>query len=807
MSYRFSAQLTADGSQAKAEFASTGKAAEKLGKDVETLGGKGKKADAEFAALRAELDRYQAEVRSLTTAHAAATAQMSAQEAQITTLQAQIARLGRTHQGATGNIASMTAQYNDLIVMMAAGQNPIQLALQQGTQITQAFGPGAAAGAFRVLRAGIVSLLSPVNLITIGSIAAGAAMFQWLTSAGEEAESLDDVLERLGGSIDEVRQRASMSAAEVRKEFGSISPEIGRMLADIRRFGLENLETEASAAADALVQQIGEGALRISRAARRAGDQAGREAIQASLAQLYNAGDTQERIAAVDALRRSILGVKAATAEVAQEQENVRRTIVLAEEQFRRMEATQRATADALAELWTSARDGAQEYVATRLAEFETASSILAAMREENEILRLTLQYGADSAQVAEARANAERRAQEEQIESLGITGELADEMRRALEESIALSQVDIASGIAAAASSAAQLAQNLGISVANASRLMAIRQRSGSADPVVFDPRDPRYDPIAAEAARLGESAGRISPFDPRRAPRVSSRGGSGGGGRGRGTSEAERQAEAIERLIESEQRELDLLRESDPVQRELLRHRETLAQASDAQRAAVQQLIATRIEEERQMDQLIARQEFFGDVSLDALDSLILRGEDAADVMEALKMAIARAALEAIWLGTGPLAGIFGGGGEGGLFGMIFGGVPGKKDGGPIYGEGGGRQDKQLIAASPGEYIVNARAAADNFHLLEALNAGAFPRYAAGGYVGRGGASGGGMRSADGAAGSMQIEVLPSELFEVRVRENAERTTARGLRDYDRNVAPKSYSRIKKDPRGLGR
>ena len=41
---------------------------------------------------------------------------------------------------AAGSAANLTAQFNDISVMMAAGQNPMQLAIQQGTQITQVFG-------------------------------------------------------------------------------------------------------------------------------------------------------------------------------------------------------------------------------------------------------------------------------------------------------------------------------------------------------------------------------------------------------------------------------------------------------------------------------------------------------------------------------------------------------------------------------------------------------------------------------------------------------------------------------------------
>lgn len=50
----------------------------------------------------------------------------------------------------------------------------------------------------------------------------------------------------------------------------------------------------------------------------------------------------------------------------------------------------------------------------------------------------------------------------------------------------------------------------------------------------------------------------------------------------------------------------------------------------------------------------------------------------------------------------------------------------IEGFADGGRITGPGGPREDRVLIAASPGEFLVNAQAATANLPLLEAINAG---------------------------------------------------------------------------------
>jgi hypothetical protein len=109
------------------------------------------------------------------------------------------------------------------------------------------------------------------------------------------------------------------------------------------------------------------------------------------------------------------------------------------------------------------------------------------------------------------------------------------------------LEDLDIASGINAAASSAAEMARQLGISVELAGRLMA----GGYERPagVVLDPRDPRFNPLAAEAERLRIEAGKTSPF----APSSSTRGATGGAGG------ASSELQAAARLYESTRTEAE--------------------------------------------------------------------------------------------------------------------------------------------------------------------------------------------------------------------------------------------------------
>lgn len=92
---------------------------------------------------------------------------------------------------ATGNVA---AQLNDIGVMMAAGQSPLTLAIQQGTQLNQIFAGMSGAQVLGSLKTAFLSLINPISLITIGTIAAGAALFQYVTSLNTDGRDSTEVI-------------------------------------------------------------------------------------------------------------------------------------------------------------------------------------------------------------------------------------------------------------------------------------------------------------------------------------------------------------------------------------------------------------------------------------------------------------------------------------------------------------------------------------------------------------------------------------------------------------------------------------
>lgn len=210
MTMRLSLLLTADAQGAKSEIDATAAATGKLKTSIDQLGN-------EAAQTRTQMAGVQAQARAT---------------GQAMTLSA-------------GSVGNLTAQFNDIGMMLMAGQNPLMLAVQQGTQISQVIGPMGAAGAVRALGAAFMGMMSPVSLVTVGSIAAGAAMIQWLTGATDKAVSLEDAVADLSGRVDgfaKASKLANASAKELVETFGQQDRAIRSLLqalADVDRRSVE----------------------------------------------------------------------------------------------------------------------------------------------------------------------------------------------------------------------------------------------------------------------------------------------------------------------------------------------------------------------------------------------------------------------------------------------------------------------------------------------------------------------------------------------------------------------------------------
>lgn len=106
---------------------------------------------------------------------------------------------------------------------------------------------------------------------------------------------------------------------------------------------------------------------------------------------------------------------------------------------------------------------------------------------------------------------------------------------------------------------------------------------------------------------------------------------------------------------------------------------------------------------------------QQYFGNAAVDALEDLIVNGAKAEDVVKRLAASLAKAALQAALMGSGPLAGIFGTSGTGGNVGGLFGSLFGRASGGPVNaGQAyrvGERGPETFVPTTPGKIIPAGR------------------------------------------------------------------------------------------------
>jgi hypothetical protein len=356
-------------------------------------------------------------------------------------------------------------QLQDFVVQMQSGTSFFTAFAQQGSQFASIFGPaGAVAGA----------------VIAIGSVL--AAMFYKFNHGAESIEDITksvDTLTKVVGAYREAVDNTKQSGFDLSLQFG--------------------LATDS---ARELLQ------------------------IQRSLAQVNATRSFSNTLSGVTSAFGSASNVEAVQQEISATRDLIKKREELADALSR---------ASAAEAIGLNRQLSAVEDTIERYGDWEFQISSLREQFKISEQGAVDLILAATKVQSATTLDDQVSSAQSlanllEQVTAGFVTGEdSAYELYQALLDAVAsglkLQQIDIASSIQAGASSAAQLAKELGVSLQIASRLMAL----GRGGEVVFDPRDPRYDRGAAlRANQFGFEYGATSPFDP---SRNKPSGGSGGG------------------------------------------------------------------------------------------------------------------------------------------------------------------------------------------------------------------------------------------------------------------------------------
>lgn len=672
----------------------TAKASQNASSATSKMGQTAAKTGTQTQALRRAEDQAAAAARKLAAANAAAATTAT--------------QMGAANAGGARHVANLTAQFNDIGVMLASGQNPLQLALQQGTQITQVIGPMGAAGAAKALSGAFVSMINPMSLVTLGTIAGGAALFQWgrnALSASDDGRTFEETLDDLTTAVGEYKELSDLAASStsaLQERFGSAGRQASAAAGFLAEFARVDAINEVDAAVAQLTERFGglsredlvgfngRPVVEILATLSQLEDELGlteaqSEAVILSLEGLANAGTMAEKVEAANKLNAAFVRVFGSV-------ENI---------PIQLLEVAKEA---ALVALQVGEIEGA----------VEGSLAAMVAMADNERLLgeQMSLTY-------------------QQMQENETIAGLMRDGIKASVVQAMQLAGVDMTAPISAANMAAAELASNLGIAFEQARRNLALQSQmsySGRGG----DPRDSRFVPTQETLDAYNE----MNRPTPART-----------GGRG-GASAADAERKAVDDLLSSLNQEVAILRELDPVQQELIRHREVLGAATTEERETVEQLIMTRERERVAMELAQENMAAWKDATGGILDELIRSGGDLESVFDSVTSMLLQMVQQALLLGEGPLASLFGTAGGGGaldtFFSSLAGGgkaLPAKAEGGMIYGPGSGTSDDVLMWGSSGEFVMNAKATQKHRHLLEAMNSGGgVPGFATGGMIGSG-------------------------------------------------------------------
>lgn len=183
------------------------------------------------------------EIDSLVSANMVSEAQASAMRERAAATYLAMGSAADTFAGQARNGAMAAQQVgfqlNDIGVMLAGGMSPLSIAVTQGTQLAQTFqGLKGSTSILSTLAGGFAAMFSPVSLVTIGVIALGAAIVQWMTSGSDATKDFATALGDADSAISSMRQATDTLAGAT---LGSLAEGYGRVNAELQTH-LEKLQ-------------------------------------------------------------------------------------------------------------------------------------------------------------------------------------------------------------------------------------------------------------------------------------------------------------------------------------------------------------------------------------------------------------------------------------------------------------------------------------------------------------------------------------------------------------------------------------
>lgn len=580
------------------------------------------------------------------------------------------------------NVGNITAQLQDVGVQLAGGQSPFLIAIQQGTQLTAALGPGGLGSALKALGTGFLSLLNPVGLLTVGLIGLTGYAVQYFTEMVSSGEVSNETLKEQAQLIERVAQR-----------WGDQIPVVAQLAAELKRAADEQ---ERLAAKQILTAK----------------------ALEPTRAQTP---DLQSRMA--NAIRDlSVSGVD--TARIAE----IQRAF---EQLFARIEDGKIQTADleAVQRLLNAAYEETpvqpiQDLLATLEGFAPTLAKSADGVADINAQLGIVTLTGIDAKDATAALVS--------QLIGLGPTGSTAVEQVTS----------SILDGLIPALGSAGQLVANLFANVKSMQAQVANGNLLGTLSPLTsndgkfMNPAEQQewtaantksQTQIAAEkAAKSGSRKKAISEAERERKAVLD-------------LIDALEFERSLIGLTDVEREKANALRRAGSAATDEQRAKiEQLVEASYREREAHE---AAEEAIQRQKEAM----EDLGNIGLDAVQSIADALADGKITTEEWVQILSRLVDQLLSMpNLGSILG-GGSGGFGGILGALFGGGSSDPwaglrlaGGGSVSGPGTSRSDSIPAMLSDGEFVVNARSAKQYRSLLERINSGQSLALADGGLVG---------------------------------------------------------------------
>lgn len=117
---------------------------------------------------------------------------------------------------ASHEMTNLTYQMNDIVMMLASGQSPFMMMMQQGSQITQIMGKRGLGEILPALAGALTNLISPTTLLLAGVTAGGYAAYAAYRMVVPEVEELSTIMERHRDLLDSIKEGWRESGIEAR---------------------------------------------------------------------------------------------------------------------------------------------------------------------------------------------------------------------------------------------------------------------------------------------------------------------------------------------------------------------------------------------------------------------------------------------------------------------------------------------------------------------------------------------------------------------------------------------------------------